>query len=150
MKNFDLPPRGAEELRALLERSGVDFRREGDRFWFLFTSRGCKWQTVCDCRGDLVLIYGVHPARVTRPEQALELCSELNSRLIQGSFFLREERLIFRTSAKLTERFDAQERIAVALEYNAAVLSSCWEQLSVGVRGPTEFPLNPGAAQGSV
>ena len=70
MERFDLPPQGAEELRALLEYSGVDFRREGDRFRFFFASRGCRWQTVCQCRDDLVLVYGVHPARVTCPERS--------------------------------------------------------------------------------
>ena len=140
MEPFDLPPQGAEELRALLEGSGVDFRREGDRFRFTFSSRGCRWQTVCQCQGDLVLVYGVHPARVTEPGRALALCSELNGRVVRGSFFLREDRLVFRTSARLTERFDARERIAAALEYNAAALSSHWEQLAAGAGSPTSFP----------
>ena len=38
---FDAPPDGAEELAALLEHSGVDYLREGMRFRFRFTSRGC-------------------------------------------------------------------------------------------------------------
>lgn len=150
MKQFDLPPQGAEELSALLEYSGVDFRREGDRFRFFFSSRGCKWQTVCDCRDSLVLVYGVHPVQVTCPERALELCSELNSRVIRGSFFLLEGRIVFRTSAQLTERFDARERIASALEYNAAALSSHWERLAAGARGVGTFPLNPSTDQGAV
>ena len=140
MSRFDLPPQGREEVRALLEYSGVDFRQEGDQFRFSFTSRGCRWQTVCQCQGSLVLIYAVHPARVTRPDCALALCSELNSRVIQGSFFLQEDRLIFRTSAQLTERFDARERIASALEYNAAVLSHYWERLAAGAQGPRPIP----------
>ena len=147
MERFDLPLQGAEELRALLEYSGVDFRREGDRFRFFFASRGCRWQTVCQCRDDLVLVYGVHPARVTCPERALALCSELNGRVIRGSFFLQEERIVFRTSARLTERFDARERIASALEYNAAALSSHWEQLAAGAQGAGQFSLNPSAGQ---
>ena len=32
---FDAPPEGGAELAALLERSGVEFRREGERFRFL-------------------------------------------------------------------------------------------------------------------
>ena len=132
---FDAPPDGAEELEALLERSGVDFLREGARFRFRFASRGCAWQTVCDCREDLVLVYGLHPAQVEAPEAALELCSQLNSRLTEGSFFLREGRLILRTSARLTERFEAGEQIARALEYNAAALSAYWERLAAGARG---------------
>ena len=108
MKEFDLPPDGAEELRALLERSGAAFQREGNRFRLRFASRGCRWQTVCDCRGSLVLVYGIHPAR-------------------------------------LTERFEARERIAAALEYNAAVLSSQWERIAAGAQGLV-LPRNPNTA----
>ena len=42
---------------------------------------------------------------------------------------------MFRTSARLTERFEARNRIAAALEYNAAVLSSSWERLAAGAQG---------------
>ena len=136
-QTFDVPPDGGAELAALLERSGVDFRREGERFRFLFTSRGCKWQTVCDCQENLVLVYGIHPVRVTNTAESLALCSQINRRVIQGSFFLQEERFIFRTSAELTERLEAQARIARALEYNAAVLSAYWERLAAGAQGLT-------------
>ena len=131
---FDAPPDGAEELAALLEHNGVDYLREGMRFRFRFTSRGCAWQTVCDCRGALVLVYGLHPARVEAPETALALCSRLNAQVTEGGFFLQEGRFVFRTSARLTERFEARERIAAALEYNAAVLSSSWERLAAGAQ----------------
>ena len=100
--------------------------------------------------GSLVLVYGIHSARVAQRERALELCSELNSRVVRGSFFLQEERIVFRTSAQLTERFDARERIASALEYNAAALSSHWERLAAGARGAGTFPLNPSTDQGAV
>lgn len=135
-QDFDTPPDGGEELTALLERSGVEFLREGERFRFRFSSRGCTWQTVCDCQETLVLIYGVHPTPVTRLQQALELCSQLNSQVVEGSFFLQEERFVFRTSARLTERFEAQARIGAALEYNAAVLSHWWEKLAAGAQEP--------------
>ena len=132
---FDTPPDGAEELEALLTRSGVDFHREGGRFRFRFTSRGCTWQTVCDCRERLVLVYGIHAARVEQPETVLELCARLNSRVIRGSFFLQEGRIVFRTSVCLTERFEAQDQLAAALEYNAAALSGYWERLAAGAQG---------------
>lgn len=134
-QNFDVPPDGGAELEALLQRSGAEFLREGDRFRLRFSSRGCTWQTVCDCRDEWVLIYGIHPIPVTRPQQALELCAQLNGQVMEGSFFLQEGRLIFRTSARLTERFEAQARIAAALEYNAAVLSHWWERLAAGAQG---------------
>lgn len=137
---FDLPPDGGTELAALLERSGVDFVREEDRFRLRFSSGGCTWQTVCRCRGDLVLVYGVHPAPVTDPARALALCGRLNARLVEGSLFLQEERFVFRTSAHLTEAFEAQARIAHALEYNAAVLSRWWERMAAEAQGLTLDP----------
>lgn len=137
---FDLPPDGGTELAALLERSGVDFVREDGQFRFRFSSGGCTWQTVCRCQGDLVLVYGVHPAPVTDPGRALALCGWLNARLAEGSLFLQEERFVFRTSAHLTEAFEAQARIARALEYNAAVLSRWWERMAAEAQGLTLDP----------
>ena len=133
---FDVPPDGAMELTALLERSGVDFQREGDRFSFVFASGGCRWQTVCDCREGTVLVYGIHPAAVPSPQRALALCSELNANVIRGGFFLREGHMIFRTGAQLIEHIDAQERIAAALEYNAAAMTRFWERMAAGESGP--------------
>ena len=137
---FDLPPDGGTELAALLERSGVDFVREDGQFRFRFSSGGCTWQTVCRCQGDLVLVYGVHPAQVTDAARALALCGRLNARLAEGSLFLQEERFVFRTSAHLTEAFEAQSRIARALEYNAAVLSRWWERMAAEAQGLTLDP----------
>lgn len=137
---FDLPPDGGTELAALLERSGVDFVREDGQFRFRFSSGGCTWQTVCRCQGDLVLVYGVHPAPVTDPARALALCGWLNARLAEGSIFLQEEHLVFRTSARLTEALEAQSRIARALEYNAAVLSRWWERMAAEAQGLTLDP----------
>ena len=132
---FDTPPDGGTELEALLERGGVDFRREGDRFSFLFASGGCRWQTVCDCREGLVLVYGIHPAPVRDAHGALALCSRLNARVVRGGFFVQDGRIVFRTSARLGEQLDAQERTAQALEYNAAAMTRFWEQLAAGAQG---------------
>lgn len=132
---FDAPPDGGTELSALLERSGVDFRREGGRFSFLFASGGCRWQTVCDCREGLVLVYGIHPAPVRDGGEALEVCSRLNARVVRGSFFVQEERIVFRTGARLEDYLDAQDRIARALEYNAAAVIRFWETLVAGAQG---------------
>ena len=137
---FDLPPDGGTELAALLERSGVDFVREDGQFRFRFSSGGCTWQTVCRCQGDLVLVYGVHPAPVTDPARALALCGRLDARLAEGSIFLQEERFVFRSSARLTEALEAQSRIARALEYNAAVLSRWWERMAAEAQGLTLDP----------
>ena len=126
------PPDGSAELAALLERSGVDFRREGDRFRFLFTSRGCRWQVICHGQAGRALIYSVHPARVADPERAAVLCSEWNRQLVQGSFFVQEGRFILRTGCELIEALDAGERIARALEYNAAAMTAFWERMAAG------------------
>ena len=135
MFEFTRPPEGAGELAALLDRSGAEYRREGNRFRFLFTSRGCRWQMVCDGQEGLVLAYGIHPARITDPERAAVLCSELNRRLVEGSFFTQEGRFVLRTGCRLIEAVDAGERIARALEYNAAVMVANWERLSAGAGG---------------
>lgn len=131
---FDTPPDGGAELAALLERSGVDYRREGDRFSFLLASGGCRWQTVCDCREGLVLVYGIHPAPVRDAHGVLALCSRLNARVVQGGFFVQDGRIVFRTSARLGEQLDAQERTAQALEYNAAAMTCFWERLAAGAQ----------------
>ena len=133
---FETPPDSGIELTALLERSGVDFRREGERFSLLFASGGCKWQTVCDCRGAQILVYGFYPGPVADRRRALELCSFLNAQIARGSFFLWEERVVFRTGARLVEYIDAQERVASALEYNAAAMTRFWERFTSGLRNP--------------
>ena len=137
---FDTPPDGAAELAELLERSGVDFTRRDGAFYFRFSSGGCVWQTVCRCQGNRVLIYGVHPAPAADEARCLALCSRLNSQVVEGAFFLHGGRFVFRTSARLTERFEARARIAAALEYNAAAVSRWWEQLSAAAQGRA-FPL---------
>lgn len=133
MEAFYTPPDGAQELAALLERSGVDFKREGSRFSFVFASEGCRWRTVCDCREGLVLVYGIHPAVVLEPGGALRVCSALNASVTRGSFFLLDEHIIFRTGAHLLEHIDAQDRIADALEYNAAAMTHFWERLAAAL-----------------
>ena len=130
MQQLEPPVDGSAVLEGLLTRSGVDYRRDGTRFQFVLTRRGCKWQTVCNGLEGLVLVYGIHPARVTNPDAALRLCDALNRQVVRGSFFRQEEHLLFRTGADLFRRCDAAEAAARALEYNAAVLSRFWTQLA--------------------
>lgn len=52
-----------------------------------------------------------------------------------GGFFVQEGHIVFRTSTRLGEQLDAQERTAQALEYNAAAITRFWEQLAAGARG---------------
>ena len=136
---FDALPDGGAELEALLERSGVEYRREGARFRFLFSSRGCKWETVCDCREELVLVYGIHPGQVRDQQAALALCSQLTGQTVRGGFFLQEDHIVFRTRADLFDFCDAQEILTRALENNAHLHSNFWEQMSAGAEGLKEF-----------
>ena len=128
---FDTPPDGAVELAALLERSGVEYRREGERFSLLFSGGGCKWQTVCRCDGPQVLGYGIYPEPVTDSQRAAQLCSDMNAKLVQGGFFVQEGHLVLRTGAQLIEHVDARERVASALEYNAAVMMHFWGRIAL-------------------
>lgn len=132
---FDVPVDAAGEMRALLERTGADFREEGGQFRLTLAQGGCRWQVLCRCRESLAMVYHIHPARVRDPEKALELCSRLNGRVVRGSFFLQEERFIFRDSAELTEYVTAQEELARTVEYGGAVLPRFWEALTAAADG---------------
>lgn len=125
---LDLTIDAAEELRALLEDTGVDHRREGGSFTFLLTDSGRKWQTVCECQGARALCYFIHPAKITDEARALKTCCELNSRLIRGSFFLTEGRAVYRTGDELTDPLEARERLCRAIEYGSSVMVWFWDQ----------------------
>ena len=83
----------------------------------------------------MVCVYAVHPAEVSDRASALDLCSELNSTLVQGSFFLQDGHLILRTGADLFSGCDARETLARALEYNAAAMSWFWTRISAVADG---------------
>lgn|GEM_PF-1293181 len=136
--DFEKPLDAAEELSGLLSRSGVDFRRTGNRFFFRFSSRGRKWQTVCDCEGERVLVYGIHPAPVKDESAALAACSRINRQVVMGGCFVAEGRLVFRTGAELFEPCAAAEALARALEYNAAVMAAFWDTMEQGASGAVE------------
>ncbi len=132
---FNAPLEAGSELEAFLDYNGVSFQRTAGRFRFQFARQGCRWQTVCDCVGSRVLIYGVHPTPVQDRASALECCSELNRKVVQGGCFLTEERLVFRTEADFFEPCAARESLNRALEYNAAVMTAFWADLAAGARG---------------
>lgn len=136
--SFDTPLDASAELEDLLERNGVAYQRTENRFRFLFAGQGCKWQTVCDCEGERVLVYGVHPTPVRCRAGALEACSEVNRRVVMGGCFLTEESLVFRTAAELFEPCAAGEALTRALEYNAAVMTAFWAVLAHGASGSGE------------
>lgn len=132
---FQDNPDGAAELEALLDDSGVPYKRSGGRFELLFTKQGRTWRTVCDCEGSRVLIYGIHPQPAADPTAALTVCSDVNRQMVQGACFLTQERIVCRTGAALPEPLTARETLAGALEYNAAVLLHFWEALAAGASG---------------
>ncbi len=133
--NFDGPLEAAPELEALLTENGVAFRRTGSRFRFQFAAQGCRWQTVCDCMGSRALIYGIHPTPVRDRAAALECCSRLTGKAVQGGCFLAQERLVFRTEAELFEPCAARESLLRALEYNAAFMTAFWREMAAGASG---------------
>jgi len=124
------PVDAAAELEDLLRYNGFSFRREGERFFLVFTDRGCKWETVCVCRGQMVLFYGRYPFPVADPEGARLACEEINRQVVMGSMFLSEGRLVFRTGADLFDIYSAYEHMGRALEYNAGVMVRFWTQMA--------------------
>ncbi len=125
---FDFTVDAGAELEALLEDSGVDHRREDGRFSFVLTASGCKWQTVCECEGPRALCYFIHPAKVIDEARALRACSEINSSLVRGSFFLTEGRAVYRIGDELTEAVEARERLCRAIEYGSSVMVWFWDK----------------------
>ena len=141
--SWDAPLNGAEELAAVLDYSGVAYERQDDRFRFWFTSRGCRWQMVCDGLEGRVMAYAIHPTLVQDRTAALESCCTINRQVIRGSCFVQEERMVFRTEAELIEACAAREAILQALEYNAAVMTAFWSEMARGASGlPTELSIN--------
>lgn len=133
------PVNGSAVLAALLERSGIEYRRQCERFRFVFAQNNRKWQTVCDCRAGLVLVYGIYPSGICDTSSALTVCNELNRQVVRGGFFVQDRHFIFRTGADLFELCDASETVARALEYNASAISGFWPELSAATAEDTLF-----------
>ena len=128
-------------LIALLDESGVVWRRDMDDIRFRAERDGMIWETACRCVPDGALIYGRYPFRIpdTLRAQALEECSRINSRLLRGGIFLSEEGwTVLRTWADLDDPYLARERLARAIEYNAAVLARSWGRMARGL-GPQDM-----------
>ena len=140
---WDAPLNGAEELAAVLDYSGVAYARQGDRFRFWFSSKGCRWQMVCDGMQQRMMAYAVYPTPVRDRAAALEVCCTINSQVVRGSCFVQEDRIIFRTEAELIEACAAREAVLQALEYNAAVMTTFWSGMARGAAGlPMELSMD--------
>lgn len=133
--SWDAPLNGAEELAAVLDYSGVAYERQDERFRFWFSSKGCRWQMVCDGMEQRVMAYAIYPTPIRDRAAALEACCEINRQVVRGSCFVQEDRLVFRTEAELIEACAAREAILQSLEYNAAVMTTFWSQMDRGASG---------------
>lgn len=118
----------AQELEDLLNYNGFAFQREGSKFRMVFADRGFKWETVCVCLEQTVLIYGYYPFPAADREKARCLCEEVNRQALFGSMLLLGKRLAFRTGADLFDAYSAYEHIGRALEYNAGIMVRFWNR----------------------
>ena len=135
MDKFQIGDRvnAADELEYLLCHNGFTFQRKEDRFRLVFSEMGRKWETICICREQFVMIYGRYPFPVTPSLQAMECCVNVNSQVIMGSMFLSEGHAVFRTGADLFDAYSAYEHIGRALEYNAGVMTRFWNKMAACV-----------------
>ena len=129
------PVDAAAELEDLLRYNGFSYRREGDRFYLVFADRGCKWETLCVCRGQTVVFYSRYPFRTAAADAARQACEEINRQVILGSLFLSEGYAVFRTGADLFDAYSAYEHIGRALEYNAGVMVRFWTRMAACAAG---------------
>lgn len=124
------PVDAAEELEYLLRYNAFSFRRDGTRFYLVFSDKGCKWETLCVCQKQMVLIYGRYPFPVSESERVRTVCEAINRQIVMGSMFIHEGRVVFRTGADLFDAYSAYEHIGRALEYNAGVMVQFWRQMA--------------------
>ncbi len=118
-------------LTSLLEESGAAWVRERGSIRSRLRREGMIWECACRCLDGLLLAYGRCPFPVRDRIGFLQLCSEVNSQAVEGALFLaRDGRPVFRSSARLLERYGARERICGVLEYNAAVLVHFWGEIA--------------------
>ena len=96
----------------------------------MFSDRGCKWETLCICKEQMVLVYGRYPFPVMESEGIRAVCEEINRQVVMGSMFVNEDRVVFRTGADLFDAYSAYEYIGRALEYNAAVMVRFWSRVA--------------------
>lgn len=118
-------------LIALLEDSGVAWRRDMGDVRFRFTSGGMAWEASCRCLEDQVLIYSRYPFSVPadRRVRVLEACNRINSRVALGGMYLTQAgRVVFRTGADMRDAYTARDNLTRALEYNIASVTYFWGQ----------------------
>lgn len=125
----------AEEIRrlliTLLEDSGAAWAAQGGCICFRLAKNGAVWEMACRCIKGRLLAYGRYPFAAADRAQALRLCSEVNSQVVQGAMFLQEDgRAVFRTDAALPDLYDASRLMREAIEYNAAVICRFWRGFS--------------------
>jgi hypothetical protein len=93
-----------DELLNLLRYNGLQFCENGDSLGFVFAENNMRWEVFCKCAGHVVIIYGVYPFKAADKPRALEAINEINTVLAHGSVFLKNERIVLRTSADLIDQ----------------------------------------------
>lgn len=124
---FDEREEPAALLEALLDTSGIQYLHQKGQFRFLFSSRGYRWETVCQCREGGVMVYGRYPFQVRERTKALEACCVCNEQVIRGGMFLAGAELVFRTWADTDDPVTALQSLSQAITYNAAVMAQFWD-----------------------
>ena len=118
-----------EELTALLEYNGIQFRKTDDEFRFVLSEGNRKWETVCHWTRRVVLVYGMYPFKAMDEVSMLERLNRINTELVRGCVILSDGGITVRTDADLYDAYSSYESIARALEYNAGAVIKYWEIL---------------------
>ncbi len=118
-------------LRAMLASAGAEWAEEGGVLRFRSRREAMLWETACrPCSGGL-LIYGRFPFSVGDREKGRRICEEYNRRLVRGALYLAGDGFpVYRCRAETEDPYDAEKRIAAALEYSARVMAFAWGRLS--------------------
>ena len=118
-----------EEIAALLEYNGIQFRKTDDEFRFVLSEGNLKWETVCRWTRRVALIYGMYPFKAIDEAAMLERLNRINAELVRGCVILSNGGVTIRTDADLYDAYSAYESIARALEYNAGAMTKYWDVL---------------------
>lgn len=118
-----------DEVAHLLSYNGIPHEASAEQFRFVLTEGPCKWEVLVQCRDDWAVFYSLLPFRLSASPALSRLLDECNASLTQGAVFLKDGRAVIRTGARLFDLYAAYETLALALEYNAGVVTQLWNRL---------------------
>ena len=122
-----------DEVRALLEYNDVKYTANENGFHFIFAEGMRKWETTIKCKDNTAVIYGILPFAPGNKDKAVFAANDINSELTMGAVFVSDRAIVVRTGAELFDIYSAYEAIAIALEYNAGVVTEFWRRLVIGL-----------------